>query len=197
MIEDIKKIDGWEAKTAAEILSILQSSDLTRRPVPLDDLLDLLNKRGMLSRLYRTSDSGEKWSGTIPNMMAVVEVNGTDDQKQSIGMFFSHITNDRNRMFDLTDPEFAGVFRTMQSQFGGQENMPSVADFEAVAKLGGGWKYASVTKSDIGEVIASETNEHRIADWQQRFDAALNKYGTNEQADGVADIKAIAAEMEA
>ena len=79
----------------------------------------------------------------------------------------------------------------------------------------GGWKEeltakalaAGVTMTSLagGDVTAEEcqaawnedVRETQRSGWRQRFDAALNTFGTSEQADGVAALRAIADEMEA
>jgi hypothetical protein len=56
---------------------------------------------------------------------------------------------------------------------------------------------AAPSEAEIVAARAENTRVDTIADWQVRFDAALNQYGTSEQSDGVAAVEAIAAEMEA
>jgi hypothetical protein len=51
MIQDIKLIDGYADMTAANIATALNAIPTTKSKIPLDDLLFLLNNRGMLVRL--------------------------------------------------------------------------------------------------------------------------------------------------
>jgi hypothetical protein len=144
-----------EGQTPAQIATALQASGLTHRPIMLGDLLFLLSGRGMMVRLIRPVDSGEKWSGTLVNL-----INFCNDTEHPLAMpvnqFFSHITNDRNVRFDTTDPQYAGLFLAIVATFGGQPNMPTVEDFEAVADLGGGWKFSGVDEAAVQAAIALE-----------------------------------------
>lgn len=70
------------------------------------------------------------------------------------------------------------------------------------AALAAGLTYTSLA----GEVVTAEQCEAAWAaselqskkeDWRTRFDAAMNTVGTSEQADGIADLRVIANELEA
>jgi hypothetical protein len=141
-----------EGKTPAQIATALQASGLTHRPIMLGDLLFLLSGRGMMVRLIRPVDSGEKWAGTLVNL-----INFCNDTEHPLAMpvnqFFSHITNDRNVRFDTTDPQYAGLFLAIVATFGGQPNMPSVEDFQAIAGLGGGFKFSGVDADAVQAAI--------------------------------------------
>jgi hypothetical protein len=130
-----------------EIVAQLVASGLTERPIQLDDLMNVLNiPLKMLVRLPRQESDGSKWSGTLFNLIVFVNDNGTQEQKDGLNSFFSHITNDRNRTFDTTQPDFAAQFWQVAQMFGGTApQFPSVADFAAVADLGGGWLFADLT----------------------------------------------------
>jgi hypothetical protein len=54
---------------------------------------------------------------------------------------------------------------------------------------------AEPTGQQVAEARAANLRAELLANWQVRFDAAINQYGTSEQADGVAAVEAIAAEM--
>ncbi len=133
--------------TPEEIVAQLVASGLTARPIQLDDLMAYLNiPLGMLRRLPRADSDGSKWSGSLFNLLLWVNENGTQQQKDGLNSFFSHITNDRNRTFDTTKPEFAAQFWQVAQMFGGTApQFPSAEDFAAVAALGGGWLFADLT----------------------------------------------------
>ena len=148
LIETIKATPA--ALTAAQAGDFVACRDavrairITASHIDLGEMLYLMNFRGMLVRLIRPTDSGEKWAGTLVNM---VLAEGTPANLQlTLQQFFSHITNDRNSTFQSNTAEFGGLFATIISAFADQPSMPTTADFEAVLALGGGWKYAAVTE---------------------------------------------------
>jgi hypothetical protein len=79
---------------------------------------------------------------------------------------------------------------------GGLQNMPSAADFAAVAALGGGWLFADLTVEQFSE--QRQTAEAVAARQTLRFriDAAWNQVGTSEQREAIAEFRAIADELE-
>lgn len=167
--------------TTAEVVAQLKACGLTAEKITLGELLFAMNEREMLTRLVRPADTGEKWSGSVINMILAVNAFGTDDQKVAVNKWFSHITNDRNELFDTTDPLIGGAFLQMAQAFGGQENMPSVADFQAIADLGGGWAYASLTVEQYeAQQAAAEAAEAKemmrafLNDKRVEFDAHVN-----------------------
>ena len=183
--------------TDAQIVAALKSTGLTASKIPLADLLFLLNNRGMLVRLIRPADTGEKWSGTAVNMVLAINANGTPEQAAAVNQWFSHIANDRNNFFDTTLPNFGGAFWALSQMMTGQPGMPTSADFAAVAALGGGWLFADLTPEQFAaQRQAAESDQLRF-EMRSRLDAAWNKIGTSEQADGIADLRAIADELEA
>lgn len=147
-------VQDWEACLAA-----LQASKVTAKPIDLGDMLGLMNMStpGMLTRLPRAADGGEKWTGTVINM---VLAEGTSPELQEpLNKFFSHITNDRNKTFNTTDPEFAGLLQLVKSSFADQENMPSTVDFDALIALGGGLKFGDVTAQQIEDAWTEKVNQ--------------------------------------
>ena len=206
LIETIKATPA--ALTAAQAGDFVACRDavrairVTAAHIDLGEMLYLMNFRGMLVRLIRPTDSGEKWSGTLVNM---VLAEGTPANLQlALQQFFSHITNDRNSTFQTNTAEFGGLFATIISAFADQPSMPTTADFEAVLALGGGWKYAAVTEQQCQQAWQAEVDAQALAaiqtrndDWQTRFNDARNQIGTAEQAAGVAALRTIADEMEA
>ena len=57
--------------------------------------------------------------------------------------------------------------------------------------------FASVTAQQCEAAWEADELATKRTDWRTRFDAALNTIGTSEQAAGVADLRAIASEVEA
>lgn len=168
--------------TPAQVVAQLKATGLTPSKIELGELMDRLNRRKMLTRLLRPTDTGEKWSGTVVDMVLAVNSIGTADQKDAVNMWFSHITGDRNNFFDTTDVSVSAPFWAMRTLFGGQENMPSIADFDAIADLGGGWLYASLSEQEYSAQKAdAESDEarfalHTIAD--NKYEAFVERHNT-------------------
>ncbi|TWU19551.1 hypothetical protein [Allorhodopirellula heiligendammensis] len=193
MIEDIKKIAEYQSLTAQEIAEALNATPKTRHAIDLGDLLFLLNNRGMLVRLIRPQDTGEKWSGTVVNMIVYVSENAPA-MAAPVNQWFSHITNDRNNLFDTTLPEYGSQLKSLALQFGGQPEMPSADDFEAIAALGGGWRYGDVTAADVADAIEVEAATRRKSARVAALNDAIDAVRTNNDlADGsitLADVQA-------
>jgi hypothetical protein len=150
-----------------------------------------------------SNNTSEKWEGTVLNMQDAILAMGTDAQKNGIRLWFSHVTNVSNNVWDTTQESFARPFREMVQTFADLPTMPSQADFDAVLALGGGWRYETLTAGQVTDAMAAEQDRitqeaiaTRNQDWRTRFDAILNQIGTVEQADGVAVLRAMADEME-
>lgn len=155
MINHIKAIPSWNTLTNEQIASALVASGLTPQAIPLGELLFLLNNRGMLVRLIRPADSGEKWSGSLVNLINYCNDND-HPLKMHVNQFFSHVTNDRNQTFDTRLPSYGALFALIVSTFAGQPTMPTLEDFQAVASLGGGWLYANTTAQQVADALAAE-----------------------------------------
>jgi hypothetical protein len=132
----------------AENVAALRASGVTAWKIALADLLFTLNNRGMVVRLIRPADTGEKWSGTAVNMVLAINTSGTPEQAFAVNQWFSHITNDRNQFFDTTNPAFSAPFWALSQAVSGSPGMPSAEDFAAVAGLGGGWLFADLTMEE-------------------------------------------------
>jgi len=183
--------------TDAQIVLALKSTGLTASRIALGDLLFLLNNRGMLVRLIRPADTGEKWSGTVVNTVLAINASGTPEQAFAVNQWFSHITNDRNQFFDTTVPAFSAPFWALSRSMADQPTMPSALDFQAVADLGGGWLFAELT---VEQFVAQREAVETAATKQtlrSRIDAAWNQIGTAEQPAAIAEFRAIADELEA
>ena len=128
--------------TDSEVVSVLKSTGLTARPIVLAELLFLLNFRGMLTKLV-SNNADEKWTGTVLAMKAAIAADPT--ATAHVDRWLSHITNPRNTHWDTTDSAYSAPFWAMAQAVAGGPRMPSAADFEAVAALGGGWLFADLT----------------------------------------------------
>lgn len=175
MIEAIKSIPNWETLTATEIADAIKTIKATRLPIKLGDLLFLLNNRGMLVRLIRPAGTGEKWSGTVVNMIMHVNEN-VPALAGPVNQWFSHITNDRNSLFDTSRPEYGAQLALLASSFGGQPTMPTVEDFDAIAGLGGGWLYADLTPEIVTDAIDAYRLQERKLAVETLYRDAINQH---------------------
>lgn len=174
-----KSIDLGLTGTDAEKVASLRATGLTLRPIDLDDLLFLLNNRGMLVRLIRPADTGEKWAGTVVNMVLALNTNGDPAQAAAVNQWFSHITNDRNNLFDTTQVAFSAPFWALSQALADLPGMPSAEDFAAVAALGGGWLFADLTVEQFAaQRTAAQAAEARDA-LQSEWVALQNDGGIN------------------
>lgn len=147
--------------TNAQIVDQLKALGVTRNPIDLAYLLELLNFRGMLRK---TDGSGgqERWQGTLQNLKSALVAANQHQKVAAYEMWFSHVTNPRQQKWDTTQPGFAAPFWSMYVNFadltlGTLEAplvMPSSTDFQAVAALGGGWKFASLTPEAYAAEVA-------------------------------------------
>ena len=128
--------------TDAEIAATLKGFGLTVSPIVLSDLLFLLNFRGMLTKLV-SNNADEKWAGSVLAMKAAL-VSAGSDAVLHVDRWLSHITNPRNTHWDTTDPNYAKPFHDLFLVFD-QSGIFAEGDFEAIAALGGGWVYESLT----------------------------------------------------
>ncbi len=179
---------------------VAQLRPITVTPINLAYLMEMLNFRGML-RKTDGSNGQERWQGTLQNLKSALVVYGMTDATIEYETWFSHVTNPRQVSWDTSRPEYAIGFAEMQTTFGGQPTMPSVADFEAVVALGGGRPYVDLTVESYTElrsnaesqaVIDAERNTLRV-----RLDSVFNQIGTSEQPDAIIELRAIADELEA
>jgi hypothetical protein len=133
--------------TDAEIVVQLQATGITARAIALPDLLHLMNFRGMLTKLV-SNQTDEKWTGTVLAMKAALVAAGQTESVIALDRWLSHITNPRNLTFDTRYPAHGAPFWAMRQGFGDVATMPTIADFDAVADLGGGWLYATLTEAE-------------------------------------------------
>ena len=167
--------------TDAEIVAQLTACGLTARPIQLSELLFLLNFRGMLTKLV-SNQTDEKWTGTVLAMKAALVAANQTESVAALDRWLSHITNPRNVTFDTTSPAHAAPFWAMRTAFGGQQTMPTLADFDAVADLGGGWLFATLTEAEytaqkVAGVADAAKNglRDRVQFEKTQFDARVNE----------------------
>lgn len=158
-------------QTASQIATTLKSTGVTNKPINRADLVHLLNMRGMLTKLI-SNNADEKWTGTVLSMQTAIAVSGDAVANAAITQWLSHITNPTNTIWDTTQTVFAAPFWAMVQAFANQAGMPTTADFEAVAALGGGWKYASVTAEQVQSLIDLKPKEDALVAVQAKANAA-------------------------
>lgn len=86
----------------------LQQYGLMHRPINRAELVHTLNLIGMLRKKIN-NNADEKWTGTVLAMQDQIEAGGTEEQKQGMALWLSHITNPTNLMWDTTQPAFAAI----------------------------------------------------------------------------------------
>ena len=130
--------------TPQEIVDQLIATGLTNRPISRAELIHVLNMRGMLTKIVG-NNSDEKWTGSVLVMQDAIIAGGTEEQKDGIRKWLSHITNPTNMLWDTTHIAFSAPFWQMYKTFADLPTMPSSEDFVAIAELGGGWTFADLT----------------------------------------------------
>lgn len=163
--------------TDSEIVARLAALGVTERPISLAYLMEMLNLRGMLRK---TDGSGgqERWVGTLQNLKAALVALNQTESVTAYETWFSHVTNPRQVSWDTTLPEYAAGFWSMKQSFAGVENMPSTADFAAIAALGGGWKFATLTAEEFAaQRTAAESEQAQSAlhsEWVEWLNETVN-----------------------
>lgn len=149
---------------------------LTKNKIAIGDLLFLLSDRDMMVRLVRPADTGEKWSGSLINLILYVNSVGTPEQVTGVNKFFSHITNDRNTWFDTTNPNYSGPLLAMRTLFADQPTMPTSADFDALAGLGGGYVCGTLEEftNQRDEAEAVITRSAFDSEWAAVLNGGIN-----------------------
>lgn len=168
-----------EAGDFAGAADAMQSDRRTVRAISLTELMHAMNFRGMLTRLIRPTDNGEKWAGTVVNMIAAVEAGGNSELNAAVHQWFSHITNDRNQTFDTTREDYANLFHAIRQAVADGDQMPTSADFDALIALGGGYAFSptadSIQRAWITEqaVAAKRTERDALMTWVANAQATL------------------------
>jgi len=194
-LQDIQPLEG-DGVTDADILATLQASGVTHSPINRANLVHVLNLRGMLQKIVG-NNSDEKWIGTVLAMQDMIIAGGNAEQIAGIRLWLSHITNPTNQLWDTTQAEFAAPFWALYQAFKDEANTPSAEDFEALAEMGGGWKYADLTTAKIAEMrtaYQAEVAESNRVDALNSLRAEIeNDYINSAIADGTstaADVRA-------
>lgn len=162
----------------ADIVAKLQT--VTATPISLAYLMELLNFRGMLRKTDGLNGQ-ERWIGTLPNLKAALVAGNQTASVAAYEMWFSHVTNPRQVLWDTTKPEYSESFAAMKAAYADQEGMPTSADFAAVVALGGGKPYAELTVEQYqaqATVAQAETAKAslrtRLQFEREQFDARSN-----------------------
>ena len=166
--------------TDAEIMAAMKATGVTARSIVLSELLFLLNFRGMLTKLV-SNNSDEKWAGTVLAMKAAIAADSV--ATAHVDRWLSHITNPRNTHWDTTDAAYSAPFWAMGQAVAGGPGMPSVADFAAVAALGGGWLFADLTATQFAAqrqaAIDAEAAMSLAAEWSTLLNESIHPAASN------------------
>ena len=157
--------------TDAEVVAQLQATGITATAISLPDLLHLMNFRGMLTKLV-SNQTDEKWTGTVLSMKAALIAHDQTESVVALDRWLSHITNPRNSTFDTRELSHAAPFWGMRQAFGDVPTMPSIADFDAIADLGGGWLFATLTEAEYAAQKTAAEKEAAVAAVVVRCNAA-------------------------
>ena len=155
-----------------DIADAIKAKGLTHRAINRADLIHLLNMRGMLRKIV-SNNTSEKWEGTVLNMQDAIMELGTEEQKNGIRLWFSHVTNVSNNQWDTTQEAFAKPFREMVLTFAGMPTMPTQEDFDAVLALGGGWKHENLTAQQVATEISNQEKKVVIQSARDQMAAIL------------------------
>lgn len=183
--------------TDAEIVSALKSTGLTARPIVLAELLFLLNFRGMLTKLV-SNNADEKWTGSVLAMKAAIAADPVSTAH--VDRWMSHITNPRNTHWDTTDVAYSAQFWAMAQAVAGGPGMPSVADFAAVAALGGGWLFVDLTAEEFAAQRQAAVNAETALALAMQWSTLLNESihpAANDRANLIAALRSAAGTLEA
>jgi hypothetical protein len=160
------------------------------------DLVDVLGEFGLIG----ISDNGG-WEGPLVDAVLASKsaplIAGWSRLKMNLQITNRPVRCGTNPAIGALVTALTGL--AMQSQ---QDKAAEIS--ETMDALTGGRRYAGLTVGDVRAVIAAEAarvqeslNAEKRQLWNARFDAAMNTIGTVEQADGVADLRLMADEMEA
>jgi hypothetical protein len=137
-------LDNNITGTDKEIVAQLIALGITVAPIDLSYLMELLNFRGMLRKTDGNAGD-ERWKGTLQNIKTALVAMNMTAEVEGFETWFSHVTNPRQVLWDTSRPEYAAQFWSMKLSFADQPGMPTTADFDAIASLGGGWRFAGLT----------------------------------------------------
>ena len=175
--------------TDEEILAHFQGQgDRTYRSVPLGTFFELGRVQGFLIKTAESipvpgATDGEteqtvKWEGRFMAMYFWVRRGERPDAiseamwlalREGITRFFSHVTDSRTNIFDLTDPEFFAEFMALRTIFPPLPAHPTYGqcmtteDFDSVLNAAGGVVNSDLTLAEIQQWRAQwiETEERQ------------------------------------
>ena len=198
-ISDIQPLEG-DGVTDADIQATLQARGVTHSPINRANLMHILNLRGMLQKIVG-NNSDEKWTGTVLAMQDMIISGGNAEQIAGIRLWLSHITNPTNQLWDTTQTEFAAPFWQLYQAFKDVPNTPSEVDFQALAVLGGGWKFADLTEAKIAEIRTAyqtkQTEETRVGDIETLVASLINTHVEPAKSDGISTVEDVKAAIKA
>lgn len=147
--------------TDAEVFAQLQTMGMTHSPINRAELMFNLNLLKMLQRVVGNNVE-EKWRGSVLTMQDAINSVGTQDQKDAMVLWLSHITNTTNLQWDTTNPLYSAGFWGMYTAFKDQPGMPTTANFTAIAALGGGWIATTVGDFTAQRLAAQAAEAARV-----------------------------------
>jgi len=185
--------------TDQEIVDQLKAVPLHRRNVYITggpSNTESINLLHLLTARHRVMGMGpaQQWVGPL------IELESTNAGVAQIMSILRPMLQVNDTLVYCKDSDDAAGMLNSLTAIVGQLTGKSAQVVEEVALLSGGRIGADFTSLTVEQFAASRTEyeqQQALQDWKERFDAALNTFGTVEQAAGVAAIRAIADEIEA
>ena len=188
--ESVIKPLEQSGKTDQQIASILSS--VTRYPVPISELENMLDFNGLAKR----NPINGSWEGPIADEI-INDVHGLGD---GLSELFSHINKSRSTEIAMNVPSWAERAGLLVSGLVASGIMtPFIAD--SVYALGGGKLYGDVTADDVSSSRTSHANavteRDRVAEIEALSFELLNNYINPAKADTSKDADSVRAEIKA
>lgn len=174
--------------TDAEIVAKLQT--LTAGPIPIANVLQWFDEQN----LAELDPIDNAWVGSLVNVVK----NPATPAPLAAGLrkLFVHLAKRTSQTVDTTDLTFAVEVWTLLGYLI-QMGVVTSEQRDSFYLLDGGRPYKDLTVEQFDEQRqAAELSTQRQA-LRLRLDTIWNQIGTSEQADGIADLRAIADELEA
>jgi len=124
-----------------------------------------------------SNNADEKWAGSVLAMKAAL-VSAGSDVVPHVDRWLSHITNPRNTHWDTTDLNYAKPFHDLFLAFS-QSGIFGEGDFEAIAALGGGWVYESLTTESYSLLRESAEAAAALAENKAELESIADTAYTN------------------
>jgi hypothetical protein len=174
--------------TDAEIVAKLQT--LTAGPIPIANVLQWFDEQN----LAELDPIENAWVGTL---VSVVK-NPATPAPLAAGLrrLFVHLAKRTSQTVDTTDLTFAVEVWTLLGYLI-QMGVVTSQQRDSFYLLDGGRPYKDLTVQQFAAQRADAEAEQVRQSIRLRLDAAWNQIGTSEQADAIAELRAIADEMEA